>query len=130
VLFPGEILNGLPLLFGLKLGGSCDQPNDSKGDCRKRSVIGANAAIFSLMDGLLWRELPVRDPERLVTFVNSSRSYFGYTRFAENAGNVMESVVAVSDNMARRIDTGGGPAPGQIQLVSGSFFKQWGWPPG
>lgn len=92
--------------------------------------IGANAAIFSLMDGLLWRDLPVRDPERLVTFVNSSRSYFGYARFAENAGNVLESVVAVSDNIARRIDTGGGPEPGQIQLVSGSFFETLGVPTG
>jgi hypothetical protein len=26
-------------------------------------AIGANAAIFSLMDALLWRDLPVREPE-------------------------------------------------------------------
>jgi predicted permease len=30
--------------------------------------IGANAAIFSVMYGLLWRPLPVREPERLVQF--------------------------------------------------------------
>src|SRR5687767_12496672 len=29
--------------------------------------IGANAAIFSLMDRVLWRQLPVREPERLVS---------------------------------------------------------------
>jgi len=88
--------------------------------------IGANAAIFSLMDSLLWRDLPVRDPDRLVTFVNSSRSYFGYKRFAENAGKVMESIVAVSGGMARSLDNGGGPERGQVQLVSGSFFGVMG----
>lgn len=30
--------------------------------------IGANAAIFSVMYGLLWRPLPVREPERLVQY--------------------------------------------------------------
>src|SRR5262244_867241 len=29
--------------------------------------IGANAAIFSLVDRVVWRQLPVREPERLVT---------------------------------------------------------------
>ena len=28
--------------------------------------IGANAAIFSMFDQLLWRSLPVREPSRLV----------------------------------------------------------------
>src|SRR5579863_4079719 len=56
--------------------------------------IGANAAIFSLMDALLWRDLPVRDSESLVLFGNSSRSYFGYTRFAEGSGNALDGVVA------------------------------------
>jgi predicted permease len=88
--------------------------------------IGANAAIFSLMDRLLWRDLPVRDPESLVRFVNSSHSYFGYTRFAENAGKVMESVAAASGSLARSLDNGGGPERGQVQLVSGSFFAAMG----
>ncbi len=88
--------------------------------------IGANTAIFSLMDALLWRDLPVRNPERLVTFVNSSGSYFGYTRFAENAGKAMESVVAASPAMVRLLDSGGGPERGQVELVSGDFFGALG----
>ena len=32
-------------------------------------AIGANTAIFSLIDPLLFRDLPVRDPARLVEFV-------------------------------------------------------------
>ena len=34
--------------------------------------IGANVAVFGLMDALLWRQLPIRDPERLVSFENTS----------------------------------------------------------
>ncbi len=90
--------------------------------------IGANAAIFSLMDALLWRELPVRDPERLVTFVNSSHSYFGYSRFAADAGRPMESVAACSGSLALRLDSGGGPERGQVQMVSGNFFEMLGVP--
>ena len=83
--------------------------------------IGANAAIFSLMDALLWRNLPVRDPEQLVTFGGNSRSYFTYTRFAEHAGPVMDGVIAVFP-WTRRVDTGGGSQPGVIEFVSGNFF--------
>lgn len=36
--------------------------------------IGANTAIFSLMDALLLRSLPVREPERLVTLGNPART--------------------------------------------------------
>jgi hypothetical protein len=46
--------------------------------------------------------------------------------FAENAGKVMESIVAVSGTTVRRIDSGGGPERGQVQLVSGSFFEALG----
>jgi predicted permease len=88
--------------------------------------IGANAAIFSLMDALLWRDLPVRDPQSLVVFENSSRSYFGYTRFAEHAGPVMESVAADSGALARHLDTGNAFERGHIDLVSGSFFQTLG----
>ena len=45
-------------------------------------AIGANAAIFSLMDALLWRDLPVREPERLVLLERYSLSYLAYSRFA------------------------------------------------
>ena len=88
--------------------------------------IGANAAIFSLMDALLWRELPVRGPERLVTFVNSSRSYFGYSRFAGNRGGSMENIAACSGSLVRRLDTGRGPERGQVELVTGNFFEMLG----
>jgi hypothetical protein len=44
--------------------------------------IGANAAIFSLIDTLLWRQLPVREPERLVRLGDGSFSHFAFTQYA------------------------------------------------
>src|ERR1044072_6304337 len=40
---------------------------------------GANAAIYSLMDRVLWKQLPVAEPERLVT-TKQSYTTFTYTR--------------------------------------------------
>ncbi len=89
--------------------------------------IGANAAIFSLMDALLWRDLPVRDPQALVRFANGSRSYFGYTRFAEGSGEVMEGVFA-SSGIQQRLDAGGGERRGNVHLVTGNYFQILGVP--
>lgn len=88
--------------------------------------IGANVAIFSLMDAVLWRELPVREPERLVVFRNSSGSYFGYTRFAEGSSAVLENLAGVFDREAADIDAGAGPVQGQVAFVTGDFFQTLG----
>jgi hypothetical protein len=36
--------------------------------------IGANTAIFSVLNALLWRSLPVKDPDELVLLANVSRT--------------------------------------------------------
>ena len=89
-------------------------------------AIGANAAIFSLMDAVLWRDLPVREPERLVLFSTNSLSYLAYSRFAEHAGSVMEGVFAWYSDASRRLDSGGGAQRGTVELVSGSYFPTLG----
>jgi len=43
--------------------------------------IGANVAIFSLIDRVLWRQLPVREPERLVSFVGGPAPISGSSNF-------------------------------------------------
>ena len=80
-------------------------------------AIGANAAIFSLMDALLWRDLPVREPERLVLLDRYSLSYLAYSRFAQNGGSVMEGVFAWYSDASRRLDTGGGAQRGTVALI-------------
>jgi predicted permease len=89
-------------------------------------AIGANAAIFSLMDAVLWRDLPVREPERLALFSGNSLSYLAYSRFAEHAGSAMEGVFAWYSNASRRLDSGGGAQRGTVELVSGSYCPTLG----
>ena len=89
-------------------------------------AIGANAAIFSLMDALLWRDLPVREPERLVLLDRYSLSYLAYSRFAQNGGSVMEGVFAWYSDASRRLDLGGGAQRGTVALVSGEYFPTLG----
>jgi predicted permease len=89
-------------------------------------AIGANAAIFSLMDALLWRDLRVREPERLVLLERNSLSYLAYSRFAQNSGSVMEGVFAWYSDATRRLDTGGGAQRGTVALVSGEYFPTLG----
>ena len=89
-------------------------------------AIGANAAIFSLMDALLWRALPVREPERLVLLERNSLSYLAYSRFRQDSGSVMEGVFAWYSDASRRLDTGGGAQRGTVALVSGEYFPTLG----
>jgi MacB-like periplasmic core domain len=73
--------------------------------------IGANAAIYSFMDALLLRSLPVTEPDRLALL-----SVFGYFH---------------QSRLARRLDlTVQGQADvASVEYVSGEFFSGLGVPP-
>ena len=60
--------------------------------------IGANTAIFSLIDSLLLRPLPVRSPERLVRLQESSVNYFGIPVWREirNGPPILEETAAMT----------------------------------
>ena len=92
--------------------------------------IGANTAIFSILDQLLIRTLPVDEPHRLVAFVsdaNGEPGIFSYPAYANlrDQNDVLSGVVAfvqrpftVSDgNMTERV-TG--------EIVSGNYFDVLG----
>ncbi|HEX8027735.1 MAG TPA: ABC transporter permease, partial [Vicinamibacterales bacterium] len=100
--------------------------------------IGANTAIFTLIDQILLRKLPVRNPQELVMLYQSgphSGSNMGsrmhsypiyqeYQKRAEPLGEVAarrlaDASVAV-DNQTERVD---------IEMVSGNFFSMLGVPP-
>ena len=70
--------------------------------------IGANAAIFSLIDALLWRDLPVSNPARLVKLGECCASHFTFRRFQENSSEVLSGVLATSGVNMRDVDAGGG----------------------
>ena len=98
-------------------------------------AIGANTAIFSLIDAVLLRSLPVSDPEELVRVTTPDRS----GRLGEGSDNftnplwealrdsqdVFSGVFATADE---RFDLGGGgqarPIPGA--WVSGGYFSTLG----
>src|SRR6266516_7265307 len=60
--------------------------------------IGANTAIFTLVDEVLLRMLPVRNPEQLVLF-NGARNHYG-----SNSGGNMLSYPMYEDFRANFVD--------------------------
>jgi predicted permease len=108
--------------------------------------IGANTAIFSLIDVVLLRSLPVREPERLVlfgkgeesgmtgNFPNSSWELFSYPFYREmRQRNEVFSDVGATLSMPWSVHgvvntsgAGGEMARIDVQLVSGSYFSTLG----
>jgi putative ABC transport system permease protein len=98
--------------------------------------VGANAAIFSLVDQALYRRLPVRDPERLVllswngTFVGSgwgSGNLLPHPLFRD-----LKAQNQVFDGMFARFPTSvhlavdGAAEPVNADIVSGAYFQVLG----
>ena len=100
--------------------------------------IGANTAIFTLIDQILLRKLPVRAPDELVMLyqqgphngsnmgqrMHSYPIYQEYQKRAEPLAEVMcrrlaEASVSI-DNQTERLDA---------EMVSGNYFSMLGVPP-
>jgi predicted permease len=108
--------------------------------------IGANAAIFSVLQALLWRQLPVRDPGGLVFLTDglgSGRSTrllarqgrllaYSYPLYRDLRGDRSFSGLAAEDSMEDTALVGGRgsdrPAPGSAIAVSGNYFEVLGVP--
>jgi predicted permease len=82
--------------------------------------IGANAAIYSLIDRVLWRQLPVVEPDRLVTAIEAF-SMYSYTRLRELSGELLEDSA-----LTTRIDRDVDDRPGRVDLVTGNYFQLLG----
>ena len=111
--------------------------------------IGANTAIFSVLNSVLLNNLPVKDPQQLVFLTNSDnqgmesgfgdgvRDFVTYPEFRELArdNQVFSDLLAASSFTAsipvelEGPNSGGSGAPAQISLVSGSYFSVLGVDP-
>ncbi len=106
--------------------------------------IGANTAIFSLIDATLLRMLPVKDPERLalfgagadigvtIGFPRGRTGLFSYPFYLEaRRRNQVFSDVAAVQSLPNRVygvvsGSGGDPEMLDTRLVSGSYFSVLG----
>jgi predicted permease len=89
--------------------------------------IGANTAIFTLVNGLLLRTLPVREPERLVMLQHGSWTHPIWEQIRERQTQLFEGALAWNRSTFNLAE--GGPAePVDGLLVSGSFFPVLGVP--
>src|SRR5580765_1639355 len=73
--------------------------------------IGANTAIFTLVDEVLLRTLPVKNPEQLVLF-NGARNHFG-----SNSGGNMLSYPMYEDFRDNFVDRNGGSPLPRVSLA-------------
>ena len=98
--------------------------------------IGANTAIFSVVNSVLLRPLPYKDPERLV-MVWEDASKFGYPRDTPAAANyvdwrnqntVFEGMAAIADESFNLTGTGD-PERLEGRLVSANLFPLLGVDP-
>jgi predicted permease len=94
--------------------------------------IGANAVIFSAVDAVLWRDLPVSDPDRLVEVYTTSGNelYSGssYPDYFDLRDSGTFASLAAYAPVSMTIETNGSPEPVEGQLVSGNFFDVLGVP--
>src|ERR1700747_3586142 len=111
--------------------------------------IGANTAIFSVVNSVLIRNLPVNEPQQLVFltnpdnqgieqgFADGNRDFLTYAEFQElSKDNDVLSGLAASASEGPKLSVGIGNqgqisegTPVQIGLVSGSYFSVLGVDP-
>jgi predicted permease len=105
--------------------------------------IGANTAIFSLLDSVLFKTLPVRNPHELVMLTDpessgtsiglegGDRSLLTYPEFRalQSASTGSFAALLASDSSLKEVQArvaGGDPEPLNLRMVSASYFSALG----
>lgn len=94
--------------------------------------IGANTAIFSLVNGVLLRALPVRDPDRLMTLALNPPSRFGGSIISTTAFRQIQEKNTVLDGFVAAMgpsltfSSGDSVEDLHSSVVSGNFFETLG----
>ena len=97
--------------------------------------IGANTAIFSLLETAMLRMLPVKHPEQLVELLqkypgeprgNGYWSWRSYEHIRDN-NHVFSALIGTTiDNRARLVSDGSEPIFGIAEYVTGNYFSDLG----
>lgn len=96
--------------------------------------IGANVAIFTLINALLLRDLPVPHPERLVELSVVRQDHkipFSYPMFRElgRGQRVFSGLLAWMDGIFPNVEVNGAFAQGDILAVTSDFYSELGATP-
>jgi predicted permease len=95
-------------------------------------AIAANTTVFSMVNALLLRDLPVREPARVVAFVRGNSNTFcypDYRDFRDQSRDVFEGVTAHFPFVPANLNAGAAPQRIWGQLVSGNYFPMLGIQP-
>jgi predicted permease len=90
--------------------------------------IGANTAIFSVIDAVMLRPLPVDRPEELISlatvYPGDAETVFSYTAYREFAveGAAVADAIAASSVRRDALVIDGPPEPVDYKWVSGNYF--------
>jgi predicted permease len=94
--------------------------------------IGANTAIFTLLNALVFRDLPVRQPGQLVEVSTLSRQgatgpmSFSMFEALERRQRVFSGMFAWWGNGVFNVEANGAPSRGDIWAVTGNFYSELG----
>ena len=95
-------------------------------------AIGANSAIFSLLNALMLRDLPVRDPDTLVQISTvtpgQGESYLTFSMFRELSAQqkVFTSVIGTSGNTGVTVNGNGTTMRGLLWAATGNVYEELG----
>jgi predicted permease len=94
--------------------------------------IGANSAIFSVFNGMLWRPLPVKDPQQLVSVTTNTKgaafprplSYPDFLDYRQMKDVFSDLILFTPTPVSLGVD--GRPERAWVELVSGNYFSMLG----
>ncbi len=99
--------------------------------------VASSVSVFSLVDGILLRPLPYRDPQRLVTLTayatrppfdsNGSLSFDDFLQLKSKTNSFSDLAITFRTGWSRMVLTGGAtPVPMQGAFVSPNLFTMFG----